>query len=164
MKPVGPNTAGFGTFAMLKITHVCVERLSADGKKYKWEKLSECPGCKSKRVWGHGYVCGYFEGFTSPLWLKRFRCDNCHVVITLKPSGYFRRFQTSIKSIYEALNKRFNSGKWPAKVTRQRAGQWLRRFITFLRMTYGDDNDGVPMTTRLTQLYEKEVKFLVEIS
>jgi len=105
-----------------------------------------------------------FEGFTVALWLKRWRCPGCKIVITVRPQGFFSRIQSTTTNIYQALKTKLDSARWPLGLPRQRAGHWLRRFIFFVRINYGDDNGGVSLAARLADLFTREVKFLVELA
>jgi hypothetical protein len=148
---------------MIKTVPVLIEELSNQGKNYKWEKPVVCPRCPSSKLWGHGYVTAFFEGFSSPLWLKRLRCNHCKIILILRPEGYFSRYQSSIKSIYEALVAKLRNKSWPKHARRQRCGQWLRRYLNFIKMQYGDDNGGMDLFARLQKLFSLEVKFLCEL-
>lgn len=95
------------------------------GRKYPWPKPEICPRCKQHRVWGHGYVLAYFDGIREGLFLKRYRCPGCGCVIRLRPGGYLRRFQTSVRDIYLRIFHRLRYGRWPPGVSRSRQGHWL---------------------------------------
>jgi putative transposase len=58
------------------IISVCVNlnEIFSQGRKFKWVKPCNCPRCGSVRLWGHGFVLAYFDGFTHGLLLRRFRC------------------------------------------------------------------------------------------
>jgi transposase-like protein len=148
--------------------HVLLEDLSAEEKEYKWIKPEACPSCESKRFWGHGYRLTQFVGFVLGLWLKRYRCDSCKKIFTVRPLGYFERYQSATKDIAETLRAKLSSFKWPSSQTRQRAGQWLRRFICFVRIEYGDgdgdDSNKVSHLDRLEQLYASSCQFLSKLA
>jgi hypothetical protein len=152
------------TLTMIKFARVCLKELSVQGKDFHWIKPSHCLSCNSCRLWGHGFLATYFTGFIVALWLKRYRCDSCKVVITFRPFGYFSRFQSSAKDIADALQIKITSSKWPARLSRQRAGQWLRRFTEFIRLEFGDDNGGLSLSDRLIKLHTSGCKFLSEIA
>ena len=61
MRPDRPSPKG-----NLLILHypVDVKRLAEEGKEYVWLKPTRCPRCQGVRLWGHGYVFCYFEGFS----------------------------------------------------------------------------------------------------
>jgi len=106
---------------------VKLKELSKQGKSYCWSSM-DCPRC-NRRMWGHGYVSRYFEGFIEALWLKRFMCASCGCVVTVRPVEYWRRYQTAINSIFDILLYRVRHFKWPPVITRQRAGHWLSRLL-----------------------------------
>lgn len=96
------------------------------GRRYPWPKPEICPCCKQNRVWGHGYVLAYFDGFDGGIFLKRYRCPGCGCVIRLKPEGYLRRFQATTDNIRYRLSHRLRNGRWPPGCSRSRQGHWLR--------------------------------------
>jgi hypothetical protein len=149
---------------MILPVHVCLEELSVEEKEYKWIKPEVCPCCESQRIWGHGYRLTQFVGFVVALWLKRYRCDSCGKVVTVRPSGFLERYQSSTKDIAETLREKLSCFRWPSSQPRQRAGQWLRRFISFVRIEYGDDNGEVSLSDRLGQLYSSSCHFLSKLA
>jgi transposase-like protein len=152
------------TFTMIILVRVCLKEVSDKGKSFQWIKPSKCPSCNSSQFWGHGFLLAYFTGFALGLWLKRYRCNTCKAVITFRPSGYFSRFQSSAKDISGAILAKLNTSKWPVGLPRQRCGQWLRRFTEFIRIQYGDDNEGQTLAFRLMKLHTSACKFMVEIA
>jgi hypothetical protein len=78
------------------------------------------------RVWGHGFVEGWFDGHPTALVLRRYRCPDCHLVIRMRPAEYWARFQASIETIRAALLQRLRHGRWPPQLSTARARHWLR--------------------------------------
>jgi len=119
---------------------VILKELSEKERKYQWPKPEKCPKCGTCRVWGHGYVAAFFDGFRQLLWLKRYRCPDCRCVIRCRPSGYFRRFQASIHTIRESIKARSASGQWLPGISRTRQAHWWRalsrRAAAFLEKTF----------------------------
>jgi len=79
------------------------------------------------RVWGHGFVEAYFdEAGETGVFLKRYRCPQCRLVIRLRPRGYFRRIQATVAAVRACVVHRLGTGRWPpgSKPARQR--HWLR--------------------------------------
>lgn len=109
-----------------------LETLQQLEKKYKWEKPKCCPFCKHK-LWGHGYVSAYFTEVRTVLYLKRYRCNFCKKIITIKPKGYCRYIRSKIEDIYTAIRMRLTSYKWPHDQKRQRCGHWLHRFLLYCK-------------------------------
>ena len=144
---------------MLHHNDVDLSQLSIEGKNYKW-KRPICPKCSGK-VWGHGFATAFFSGHESIFYLKKYRCPSrgCRAVITMRPSQFWKKFQTDIDCIFNALSQRLESRTWPPWVTRQRGGHWLRKFIKKVKMNYGLDNQGVGLGERLRQFYEKSLHF-----
>lgn len=81
------------------------------------------------RVWGHGYVLRYFDGYSEGLWLKRYRCADCGAVHTLRPQSHSRGFWASISSILESIIGKVLTGSWNRGISYQRQQYWLAGFI-----------------------------------
>ena len=111
---------------------ITIDELSKIGKDYKWPR-HHCADCE-RYMWGHGYVARYFATLLSSVFLKRYRCPGCWIVVTVRPHVYWSKIRSSILSIYETLKFKINSGRWPIQSPRQRGGHWLKRFILFARM------------------------------
>ena len=97
------------------------------GKEYPWPRPACCPHCDGK-LWGHGYTARYFEGSSKPLWLKRYRCVNCHAVHTLRPKTHWRRFQAGVSSIFKSLRSKIVDNCWIPDFSRQRQEYWYQGF------------------------------------
>ena len=93
---------------------------------YPWPRPKLCPRCKASGVWGHGYVTACFDGFDTPLILRRYRCPCCGCIIRLRPKGYFSRFQAPIDVIRSNLSIRIETGRWSPGGSHSRKGHWLR--------------------------------------
>jgi hypothetical protein len=149
---------------MIVFTNVELTLLAQQGKNFQWKKPCSCPRCNHESLWGHGFVTAIFNGFKEPLFLKRFRCNRCGLVMTIRPKGFWSRFQSSITLIYQAIMCRLSSLCWPKFLTRQRGGQWIKRYLLFIRSHYGENNEDQSLTDRLTILFEREVIFLAKLS
>jgi len=103
----------------------CVKKIFRFGKSFPWPRPKRCPRCRG-RIWGHGYTSAYFDGFTDPLWLKRYRCADCGSVIRVRPKGYWPRFQASIDAIRRSISYRLTHHKWLPDLPRPRQRHWLR--------------------------------------
>lgn len=140
----GTQTALFGcgpkrvtrNRAMVISLAVRLKELFELGREYPWTKPDGCPKCGSYRLWGHGFVSAYFDGYHQPVWLKRYRCPDCGCVIRLRPKGYFRRFQASIAVIRASIESRACRGTWIRGIGRSRQRHWfqalLRRIEAYL--------------------------------
>ncbi len=111
-------------FLILQVA-VCVKMIFEMGKEFPWPRPQSCPRCKG-RVWGHGFVQACFDGFMNPLWLRRYRCPDCGMVMRLRPKGYWRRFQASAAVIRDRLSYRVRTGRWPPGLSRGRQSHWFR--------------------------------------
>lgn len=104
------------------------------GKRYPWVKPYSCPACKSQRLWGHGYVKRYFQGIAHYLWLKRYRCSECHRVHTLRPIGYQGRILHSQKVIRSTLLNKIKHGVFKkGEASRQVQSYWWSNLILWFR-------------------------------
>lgn len=117
-----------GTGVLILHFRADVKRLDEEGKRYSWPRPARCPRCGSPRVWGHGYVGRYFEGRLRPLWMKRYRCADCGGVHTLRPTGYFRGFFYSVRTILRSLVEKLVHGRWLRWIARQVQQYWFRGF------------------------------------
>ena len=113
---------------MILTVKISLEKLSKSQKNFDWDRPTECPVC-SYHLWGHGYVLRYFNIYPGGLYIKRWRCSSCCLILTCRPEGYWRRYQESISNIYEALLYKVNNLIWPPWVSRQKAGHWIRKLI-----------------------------------
>ena len=117
-----------GTFLILQIS-VSIKDIFRLGRGFPWPRPERCPRCGHVRLLGHGFVRAYFDGYLEGLWLRRYRCPSCRLVIRFRPSGYFKRFQASIRTIRQILAYRFYHHLWPPGSSRQRQGHWLRSLL-----------------------------------
>ena len=95
------------------------------GCNFNWVRPKRCPRCGCGKVWGHGYVRAYFDGFAESLFLRRFRCPDCTCVIRMKPEGYFNRFHVCTDTIRSCLSHRLLAGKWCPGIRKSRQRHWL---------------------------------------
>lgn len=132
---------------------IIFSKLSEEGKSYNWG-FHFCDQCE-RNMWGHGYVQRIFSSYNR-LWLKRYRCPECGIVVTTRPTGYWNYFQSSIEEIYEALIFRFKNHFWSNSDLRQRYGHWLRSFNGFHKM----NGLGQELISFLNTCYLKQLPFL----
>lgn len=109
------------------IISVCVNlnEIFSQGREFKWVKPCKCPRCGSVRLWGHGFVLAYFDGFFQGLLLRRFRCPDCRCIIRMKPGNYFPRFRAGIVKIRMSLSSRLYSGNWHKDLSGSRQRHWM---------------------------------------
>ena len=122
---VFPGHPPYGGLLVLHF-RVEVKRLAEEGKLYPWPRPERCPRCRGRRVWVHGYVPRYFEGFPRPLWTVKYRCRDCLAVHTLRPSGFWPKFRYSIRTILQALRHKIVHGRWLETLSRQLQQYWYR--------------------------------------
>lgn len=113
------------------------------GKKYQWQKPAKCYHCKESRLWGHGFVLSFFDGFDQGLYLKRYRCPYCHTIFKLKPFGYFKRFQADVKLIFSSLRSRIYKGRYLPGLSWSRQHFWFaalkRNIAAYLSNTWKNE-------------------------
>jgi hypothetical protein len=105
---------------------VDVNEIARLGKDFPWVKPSGCPRC-GQPLWWHGFVPAYFSCLAEPVFLRRLRCSCCLAVHRLKPTGFWRRFRSTILEITQSLSHRSDSGHWHRDFPRSRQRQWWRR-------------------------------------
>jgi hypothetical protein len=128
---------------LILFVEVCVKTLVEQGRKYRWEKPERCPKCQGVRVWGHGYVEAYLdEAGSACVYLKRYRCPECRVVIRVRPVGYWKRIQATTARVGQCLMDRLEKGRWPPGSNPARQRHWLRalrrQVRTHLGMSYAE--------------------------
>jgi hypothetical protein len=117
---------------------LCVKTLAELGQKYHWQRPQCCPRCSGARVWGHGFVPAYFDQTGSQcVWLKRYRCPECGVVIRVRPLGYFKRIQASVEAVRLCVVERIGTGRWPPGSNPARQRHWLRALKRKVRAHLG---------------------------
>lgn len=131
-------------------TQINMDQLSKEGKSFKWEK-EFCEKCH-RYMWGHGFTTRYFQSYPEPLYIKRYRCAGCSIVVTCRPLGFWPSLRTEFNIIFNALIYRLSHSAdppvWPVGVTRQRGGYWLRTFYKYFKM-----NVSQPYTNPIDFLY-----------
>jgi len=105
---------------------VVLKQLFHLGRFYPWPKPERCPRCGSSRLWGHGFVEAFFDGFDQSLLLRRYRCPDCGCLIRLRPQGYFKRFQTPVAIIRSSVEQKEKTGRWLTGLSRTRQCHWFR--------------------------------------
>ena len=114
---------------MIIFLSVVIKDLFNLGKDYPWTRPAGCRRCGSFRLWGHGFVSAYFDGYHQPFWLKRYRCPDCGCVIRLRPEGYFKGFQASVQTIRSSIASKVQACKWLSGVSRSRQCHWYRSLL-----------------------------------
>jgi hypothetical protein len=116
------------TYPLVLFVAVSVKSVFEQGREFSWPRPTRCPRCGG-RIWGHGFVAAYFDGFDECLWLRRYRCRDCRSVFRLRPFGYFSRFQAPTSVIRFRIFHRLKTGRWPPGLSRCRQGHWLRALV-----------------------------------
>jgi hypothetical protein len=102
--------------------------VSTRGKAFRWPRPELCPSCEASRLWGHGYVRRFFDGFDEALWMKRWRCPECGAVHTARPDRFWRGFWAQHSTIIASLFERECERRWLPRPCRQRQQYWWRGF------------------------------------
>ena len=105
---------------------VDVKRLVEEGKDFCWPRPERCPRCEGRRLWGHGYVRRYFEGWSERIWIKRYRCPDCRAVHTLRPERFYKGFYYSTWTILASILNRIVHNRWLRCLSRQVQQYWWR--------------------------------------
>ena len=120
------------------ILHVVVKlkEIFEKGRDYPWQRPEFCPNCNRFKVWAHGFVSAFFDGFETALEFRRYRCPDCKCVIRMRPCEFFSRFQAPIDTIRSSISGRLNRGKWLPHISRTRQANWhkalKRRVLAYL--------------------------------
>lgn len=123
---------------MILFCSLNLNKLYKKGRNYPWEKPVSCPHCGSCRLWGHGFVLAFFDGFIDALFLKRYRCPDCKTVFRVRPEGYFSRFQASINTIRASIESKSVHKKWLRKISRTRQYHWYRALTRHVKAYFGN--------------------------
>ena len=145
---------------MLMHVNVKLEELASSGKTFNWQKPDCCPRCRNN-LWGHGFTQRFFDGYKSCFYVKRYRCPSCGLTIILIPTGYEKKYQSSIRVILNTLKYRLINFTWTPWTTRQRAGHWLRKLIQKIKMDFMQLEEKLGLLKLLDWMVEKEIPFLV---
>lgn len=137
MSPNRPSPKGY--LLILRFA-VDVKRLVEEGKDFPWPRPERCPRCEGRRLWGHGYVLRYFEGWSEGIWVKRYRCPDCRAVHTLRPERFYKGFHYSIWTILLSLLSKIVKNRWLKCLTRQAQQYWYKGFC-FQASRYSNRKD-----------------------
>ena len=126
--PVAIPKSTYRVAPLIVYLSVDITAVSSLGKAYRWPRLRRCPSCRGHRLWGHGYVERYFDGSADALWMKRWRCPECHAVHTMRPDTHWRGFWADRHSILRSLVNKETNRRWLADLGRERQQYWWRGF------------------------------------
>jgi len=129
------------------------------GKRHSWPKPSGCPRCGGVRLWGHGFVGRYFEGFAKPLWVKRFRCPDCTAVHTGRPSGFLRGMRYPADVVRSCLAGKIMDNQWLRGVVRQNQQYWYGCLRTWASRL---SNVNLPSLAQLQSFLSERLFFVTE--
>lgn len=110
---------------MLLFVDLFLKEVFCKGREYQWPRPRCCPRCSHCRVWGHGFVDRCFDTFHKTLLVKRYRCPQCHCVITCRPSSHFSHIQAPKKQIRHSICSRIEKGRWAPGLSSSRQRHWL---------------------------------------
>ena len=109
---------------------MCVKEVFRLGLDFPFYRPEMClrEGCKSTKLWGHGFVFLCIDGFDKTLPFRRWRCPVCGRVYTIRPFGYWPRHHALVGTVAEALTYRLTHGFWNKTLgpSRQRQRHWFQ--------------------------------------
>jgi hypothetical protein len=112
---------------MILSCKVKLSEIQAEGKKFNWIR-PKCPRC-SLNVRSQGYIRRFFKSIVEAVFIKKWKCHHCKLVITCRPEEFWRRYQEPSDQIFEILKYRIKNLSWPPWTTRQRGGHWMNKLI-----------------------------------
>jgi hypothetical protein len=124
---------------MIIFVDVSLKQIFKLKEKFPWPRPKKCPECNAFRVWKHGFVLANFDGFSSSLVIRRFRCPDCGGIIRMRPAGYFSRFQASISTIRSSIKNKLSKGRWLGNIRRTRQRHWYVALKRKIKAHLGDD-------------------------
>jgi hypothetical protein len=77
--------------------------------------------------------------------MRRYRCPDCRLLLTTRPSDYWGRFQASIADIRESLSHRLQYCRWRPDRSKSRQRHWLKGLLAKIRCHLGCSWSGNPM-------------------
>ena len=116
---------------------VSIKEIVAKGRDFPWPRPESCPRCEGHRIWCHGFVTAFFDGFDQQVSLRRYRCPECRCVMRARPVDYFERIQSSVETIRSCISFRVEHGRWPAGISRSRQGHWLKSLTRRVHAWFG---------------------------
>ena len=58
--PWGPRKG----ILMIVFVLVSIKEIVAKGRDFAWPRPEKCPRCEGRRIWCHGFVTAFFDGFS----------------------------------------------------------------------------------------------------
>ena len=149
-----PNRPSTKSKTLILHFAVDVKRLVEEGKDFCWPRPDRCPRCQGRRLWGHGYVRRYFEGWIEGIWIKRYRCPDCRAVHTLRPERFYKGFHYSVSTILLSVFNKIVEGRWLKCLSRQVQQYWYKG-LRFQACRYSNRMD--PDIEVLRELFNRAV-------
>jgi hypothetical protein len=129
---------------LILFVEAAVKSIFELGRSFPWAKPDSCPRCGG-RLWRHGFTTRYFDECAHPLFMRRYRCRDCRLLLTTRPVDYLSRFQTSIADIRDCLTHRFQQCRWKKNRSTSRQRHWLKGLLGKIRCYLGCNWTGDPM-------------------
>ena len=129
---------------LILFVEAAVKNIFELGRRFPWVKPDRCPRCGG-RIWSHGFTTRYFDECAHPLFVRRYRCRDCRLLLTARPAGYLSRFQASIADIRENLAHRFHHHRWKQSGANSRRRHWLKGLLRKIHCHLGSNWTGNPM-------------------
>lgn len=70
--------------------------------------------------------------------MRRYRCPDCGVVITMRPRNYLPRFQAPLSAIFESLRNKHYKDRWLTGPGRTRQQFWWKAFQRRIAAVWGN--------------------------
>lgn len=111
---------------MIDFVAVQLKEIFEQGKDFQWVRPAACLKCHHYKVWGHGFVPRFFDGFVFCLYMKCYRCPLCRCVMTSRPDSHFSRIRCCKETIRALLALRITTGRWqPSSLPSSRMRHWM---------------------------------------
>ena len=127
---------------MIAFVSVVLNEIFEQGREYAWKRPACCPKCNHYKIWSHGFVRRLFDGFSTFLLLKCYRCPNCGCVITCRPDSHFSHFQSSKNKIRSILQHRLEKGRWPPGPFLSRQRYWMVNLLRRIKAWFTESLAG----------------------
>jgi hypothetical protein len=127
---------------MIIFVEVSLKQIFKLKEKFPWPKPKKCPNCNAYRVWKHGFALANFDGYSSSLVIRRFRCPDCGGVIRMRPAGYFSKFHASISTIRSSIASKLCENRWLDNISRTRQRHWYNALKRRIKAWFGDSRQG----------------------
>ncbi|CAO0820206.1 hypothetical protein DFAR_1430020 [Desulfarculales bacterium] len=107
------------------------------GRHFLWPQSARCPRRGSVRLWRHSFVPACFDEAPTAIWLRRFLCPDCRVVVRLRLRGYWSRLQAPVATIRQSLSNKLSRGRWDHGLPHSHQRHWLKGLLRQVNLYLG---------------------------